>query len=91
MTTDVLIMRKQQDKLTEQRRHLDLQINLLTEHKVSKLIELMEDLRRDLPSVNNRFDAEVEAIKEPLDSHNALTALNETLHEATKEYELDLE
>ncbi len=91
MTTGVLITQNRQDKLAEQRRHLDLQINLLTERKVSKLIELIEDLRRDMPSVKNHFDPEVEAMKEPIDPHTALTALNETLQEATKEYELELE
>ena len=91
MTTGVLITQNRQDKLSEQRRHLDLQINLLTERKVSKLIELIEDLRYDLPSVKNRFDAEVEAMKEPIDPNTALTALNETLQEATKEYEIELE
>jgi len=91
MTTGVLITQNRQDKLAEQRRHLDLQINLLTERKVSKLIELIEDLRRDMPSVKNHFDPEVEAMKEPIDPHTALTALNETLQEATKDYELELE
>ena len=91
MTTGVLITQNRQGKLAEQRRHLDLQINLLTERKVSKLIEMVEDLRRDLPSVKNRVDAEIEAMKEPIDPHTALTALNETLQEAAKEYELELE
>ncbi len=91
MTTGVLITQNRQSKLAEQRRHLDLQINLLTERKVSKLIELMEDLRRDLPSVKNRLDPEAEAMKEPVDPHTALTSLNETLQEATKEYELEID
>lgn len=91
MTTGVLITQNRQGKLAEQRRHLDLQINLLAERKVSKVIELLDDLRRDLPSVKNRVDPEVEAMKEPIDPHTALTALNETLQEATKEYELELE
>ncbi len=87
MTTGVLITQNRQDKLAEQRRHLDLQINLLTSRSVSKPIELIEDLRRDLPSVKNCFDAEVEAMKELIDPH---TTLDETLQEATKEYELEL-
>jgi uncharacterized membrane protein len=91
MTVFVLITQNRQAKFAEQRRHLDLQINLLTERKVSKIIELLEDLRRDLPSVKNRVDAEAEAMQEPVDPHTALTALNQTLQEATREYEIEIE
>jgi uncharacterized membrane protein len=36
--------------------HLDLQINLLTEQKVTKLIRLLEELRADMPGVRTRHD-----------------------------------
>lgn len=91
MTVFVLTTQSRQGKLTEQRRHLDLQITLLTERKVSKVIELLEDLRRDLPSVQNHYDPEAQAMIEPVDPHTALTALNQTLKEAAKEYELEIE
>ncbi len=91
MTVIVLATQNRQERFAEQRRHLDLQITLLTERKVSKIIELLEDLRRDLPSVKNRIDREAEAMQEPVDPHTALTALNRTLEEAAKEYELELE
>ncbi len=91
MTVIVLATQNRQEKFSEQRRHLDLQVTLLTERKVSKIIELLEDLRRDIPSVKNRIDPEAEAMQEPVDPHTALTALNHTLEEATKEYELEIE
>lgn len=91
MTVVVLTTQNRQGKLTEQRRHLDLQITLLTERKVSKVIELLEDLRQDMPSVKNCVDPEAEVMKEPVDPHAALTALNKTLQEASKEYEIELE
>jgi len=91
MTVIVLATQNRQERFAEQRRHLDLQITLLTERKVSKVIELLEDLRRDLPSVKNRVDPEAEAMQEPVDPHTALTALNRTLEEATKEFEHELE
>jgi uncharacterized membrane protein len=91
MTIIVLTTQNRQAKFTEQRRHLDLQISLLTERKVSKLIELLEDLRRDLPTVYNRVDTEAEAMKEPIDPHTALSALNQTLQEAAEEYQFDIE
>jgi uncharacterized membrane protein len=91
MTVIVLTTQNRQGKLMEQRRHLDLQITLLTERKVSKIIELLEELRHDLPSVKNRFDSEAEAMREPVDPHTALSALNQTLQEASKEYKIELE
>ncbi len=35
----------------EQRAHLDLKVTLLTEQKAAKLIDLLEELRRDLPKL----------------------------------------
>ena len=91
MTIIVLTTQNRQAKFTEQRRHLDLQVSLLTERKVSKVIELLEDLRRDMPTVHNRMDTEAEAMKEPIDPHTALSALNQTLQEAAEEYQFDIE
>lgn len=47
--TIVLIAQNRQTKRERQHRHLDLQVSLLTEQKVTKLIHLIEELRRDLP------------------------------------------
>ena len=91
MTVVVLTTQNRQGKMAEQRRHLDLQITLLTERKVSKVIELIEELRRDFPSVTNRLDAEAEVMQEPIDPHTALSALNQTLKEAAQEHQLELE
>lgn len=91
MTTAVLITQNRQAKVTEQRRHLDLQITLLTERKVSKLIALVEDLRKDIPSVKDHYDTEAQAMKEPVDPHTALTSLNKTLQSAAKEYQVEVD
>ncbi len=90
-TIAILITQNRQAKMTEQRRHLDLQITLLTERKVSKLIALVEDLRKDIPTVENPHDAEAQAMKEPIDPHTALTSLNKTLQSAAKEYQLEMD
>lgn len=91
MTAVILTTQNRQARLSEQRRHLDLQITLLTERKVSKIIELLEGLRRDNPLMSNRHDAEAEAMQEPVDPHTALTSLNDTLKKVAKEYELEIE
>lgn len=73
--TAVLIRQARAAKLAEQRAHLDLQVNLLTESKAAKIIELLEALRQDLPDVANRHDPDVESMKTPASPHAVLSAL----------------
>jgi uncharacterized membrane protein len=47
--TVVLITQNREARLEAQRLELELQVNLLTEQKTTKLILLLEELRRDLP------------------------------------------
>lgn len=75
--TVVLIKQSRLAKIEEQRAHLDLQVNLLTEQKTTKIIDLLEELRRDLPMVKNRHDSEAAALQEPTDPHLVLAAMNE--------------
>ena len=78
--TVVLIGQSRQTRLTDQREHLDLQINLLTEQKVTKLIHLLEELRRDLPMVRDRerSDPHVSALQERTDAAEVLSAMEDT-------------
>jgi uncharacterized membrane protein len=76
-STVVLIGQARQGKLAEQRAHLDLQINLLTEQKVTKLIHMLEELRRDLPGVRERHDPHVSLLKQPTDAAQVASALKE--------------
>jgi len=85
MTTVVLIAQRRQNRATELRRHLDLQVNVLVEQKVTKLIELVEELRRDLPQVENRHDPEVEALKQHVNPHEVVSSLNQLIKEAAQE------
>lgn len=73
--TVVLVAQSRQTRLAEQRAHLDLQINLITEQKVTKLIHLIEELRQDLPMVGERPDPHVSALKEPTDTARVVSAL----------------
>jgi uncharacterized membrane protein len=87
MTTIVLITQNRQSKATEQRRQLDLQVNLLVEQKVTKLIALVEELRHDLPQIENRHDPEAEAMQQTVDPHQVLKTLNQMLTDAAPERE----
>jgi uncharacterized membrane protein len=75
MTTLVLITANRQTRNAEERSHLDLQVNLLAEHKVAKLIALVEELRRDLPMVRDRIDREADAMQEAVDPNAMIEAL----------------
>jgi uncharacterized membrane protein len=59
---------------------LELQVSLLAEQKTAKLIALIEELRRDLPEVTNRHDAEAAAMEQSTDPHAILDAIK-TLQE----------
>ena len=76
-TTIVLMTQQRQGRLESHRAHLDLQVNLLTEQKVTKLIHLLEELRRDLPMVRDRVDAEATALQRPTNTAHVLSALEE--------------
>jgi uncharacterized membrane protein len=76
-TTIVLIAQNRLAKLEQQHTHLALQVNLLTEQKVTKLIHLIEELRRDLPMVKDRHDAQATAMQERADTAQVVSAIEE--------------
>ncbi len=74
-TTVVLITQNRQARFEAHRLNLDLQLNLLTEQKTTKLIHLIEELRHDLPMVHDRHDAVADAMQTPTDATQVLEAL----------------
>jgi uncharacterized membrane protein len=79
ISTEVLIYQTRQEELNKERSHLALQLNLLTEQKIAKLISLVEELRTDLPNVNNREDAEADVMKQATDPQAILEVLQNNL------------
>ena len=77
--TMVLIKQERLGRLAEQRDHLDLKVMLLTEQKAAKMIELIEELRRDLPDVRDRLDSGAAVLKEPLSPDIVLATLEQPL------------
>jgi uncharacterized membrane protein len=69
ITLMILISSNRGDALDEQRDRLALQIALLTDRKTAKIIALLEELRRDTPSVRNRHDAEANSLSQATDPH----------------------
>jgi uncharacterized membrane protein len=77
MTVFILITQRREDELSELRQQLGLELAIVSEQKAAKIIELLEELRRDLPTVHNRFDAEAHTLARSTDPEAVLDALRE--------------
>jgi uncharacterized membrane protein len=75
ISTTVLIRQNRMSRLADHHAHLDLQVNLLTEEKSSKIIALLEELRRDLPNVRNKTDREADELAKHADAKAVLSAI----------------
>lgn len=75
--TVVLSKQNRLAKLAEQRANLDLKVTLLTEQKAAKLIDLLEELRRDLPNVKNRLDTDAATLQQSMTPSLVLAALDD--------------
>ncbi|NNG25002.1 DUF1003 domain-containing protein [Telluria aromaticivorans] len=78
ISTAVLIRQNRMSSLANQHAHLDLQVNLLAEEKSSKIIGMLEELRRDLPNVRNKVDHEAEELSRPTDTEAVLSIIEES-------------
>jgi uncharacterized membrane protein len=76
-TTVVLIAQNRQTRIEQQHMHISLQVNLVTEQKVAKIINLLEELRRDLPMVKDRYDPQAASFAQETDALQVLTAIEE--------------
>jgi uncharacterized membrane protein len=79
ISTGVLVRQTRQENFAEQRSQLTLQLNLLSEQKIAKIIALLEELRADLPDVSDRSDPEAQSMQEAADPIAVLAALQENL------------
>jgi uncharacterized membrane protein len=85
ISTGVLIYQTRQEEASEERTHLMLQLNLITEQKIAKLIALVEELRTDSPGVRDRLDLEAEAMQETTNPQVVMDILQVTLKQTPAE------
>jgi uncharacterized membrane protein len=81
LTVAVLIRQNRMAQMADHRSHLDLQINLLTEQKVTKALQIIAELHRELTALRPRPDAEVEEMSKPADAHALMHAIKKTRSE----------
>jgi uncharacterized membrane protein len=75
VTVIILTSQRRADKLASLRAQLTLELSILAEQKTAKVIELLEEIRRDNPLLRDREDAQAAAMAEPADPEAVLGAL----------------
>ena len=80
----VYATQRRDDQLAERRDQLTLELALLNEQKTAKLIQLIEEFRRDIPIVDNREDPQAEAMARPAEPERVLEAIEQTHAEAER-------
>jgi uncharacterized membrane protein len=71
----ILTTQRRQDQLASHREQLTLELAIVADQKVAKIIELLEELRRDSPTLANRSDHAAHAMSTPSDPHLVLDAI----------------
>jgi uncharacterized membrane protein len=73
----ILVSQRRADRLGNLRQQMTLEMALLTTQKASKLVELMEEFRRDSPNVKDRIDLEAMEMAGATDHGVVLQAIQE--------------
>jgi len=73
----ILISQSRADRFANLREQMTLEATLLTEQKTRKIIELLEELRRDSPGVRDREDVEAVQMAAKADPHEVLAVIGE--------------
>src|SRR5271154_5685119 len=71
----LLVAQKHEDELNAHRDTLTLELAILSDHKIAKVIQLLEELRRDSPHVQDREDPKAQQMAEPADTGSVLAAV----------------
>ena len=75
ISTAVLIRQNRMSKLATHHAHLDLQVSLLADQKTSKIIQMLEELRRDMPGVGDKVDQEADELAQRTDTAAVIDAI----------------
>jgi uncharacterized membrane protein len=77
ITMAVLVRQNRLARAEDDRAHLEFQVNLLAEQKATQIITLLEELRRDLPGVPDRFDERTETLQDMTNPDAVLDAIEQ--------------
>ena len=78
VTVLILSTQRREDQLAGYREQLTLELAILGEQKSAKIIALLEEMRRDSPTLRNRVDVEAAAMSVAADPQAVLDAIKES-------------
>jgi uncharacterized membrane protein len=78
MIVAIVATQRREDQLAQLHEQLNLQLAILNEQKTAKVIELLEELRRDDPFVKDRIDQEAEVMAKSANPSTVIRAIKET-------------
>jgi uncharacterized membrane protein len=79
----ILTTQRREDHLASHREQLMLELSVLNDQKVSKIIELLEESRRDNPIMVDRTDQTARAMSTPSDPHSMFEAIRDILDDVS--------
>ncbi len=71
----IITTQRREDQLTSHRAQLILELIIYNDQKCSKIIELLEEFRRDNPVIADRIDDQAKAMSAPSDTLAVLKAI----------------
>jgi uncharacterized membrane protein len=78
ITVIILATQRRENELADLREQLNLELVIINEQKTAKVIQLLEQLRFDIPQVEDRHDPEATAMAQPANPEIMLEAIKET-------------
>jgi uncharacterized membrane protein len=78
ITVLILNTQRREDELGERRDRLTLELAVLSDQKTAKIIELLEELRRDHPQIADRVDRQAAEMAQPTHPRAVLRQIKDT-------------
>lgn len=84
MVALVLVTQQREEQIAQHHEKLVLELIILSEQKAAKVIQLLEEARRDNPFLRNRIDRDADDMARPADPSLVLNAIKD-IHADTKQ------
>ena len=81
MVALILTSQRREDQLADDRAQLILELSISNDQKIAKIIQLLEESRRDNPAITDRIDDQAAAMATPADTDAVLSAIKELREE----------
>jgi uncharacterized membrane protein len=95
LSTFVLVSQNRISEVNDKRAELDLQVNLLAEQKATKVLEMLDEIAKQLDGMSSRFnfqpDPEVQALKVSPEPQEVLEVIEDTIKDDAEEVKQEVE